>query len=139
MSDSELKGNRKNFSEKKIGLLMIMLTGILVSFMFFFSMSQNVKMPVLNSVSNSSPSSTVNSGGLSNSYISENKKLTEDYKELVKKVQDNLKGAHTAHQQQAISSYYSIEAMELLLKQNTLIIEQNEKIIHLLTEIRDKK
>lgn len=72
-------------------------------------------------------------------YSTDAQKLEEEYNELIKKVQANIKKAETADQQQAVASYYTMEAMELLQKQNNLIIKQNDKIIELLTEIRDKK
>ncbi len=72
-------------------------------------------------------------------YSTDAQKLEEEYNELIKKVQENIKKAETADQQQAVASYYTMEAMELLQKQNNLIIKQNDKIIELLTEIRDKK
>jgi hypothetical protein len=53
--------------------------------------------------------------------------------QLIKKVQQNIKKSRNdADQQHAFASYYTMEAMELLQKQNKSDYKQNDKIIELL-------
>lgn len=118
------------------GKIILFLLLIIMS-VFAFSCVQNTdKPPVLSSPVPVEPAVTVSSPV---NYSKDAQKLEEEYNQLIKKVQANIKKAETADQQQAVASYYTMEAMELLQKQNNLIIKQNDKIIELLTEIRDKK
>jgi hypothetical protein len=126
-----------NQIKKKIILFLLLF---IISVFFFSCLQNSDKRPVPSSVpvehtvitATATVSPPVN-------YSIDAQKLEEEYNQLIKKVQENIKKAETADQQQAVASYYTMEAMELLQKQNNLIIKQNDKIIELLTEIRDKR
>ena len=152
MEDSEGKEEVKSrFTDTRIIAVMVFLTAVIVVCMFIFNNVQNNRLTAINSNMtprvDSIPTPADEADGLSvsnnehtgnMSYKRKREELERDYDLLIKNVQEKLKSAKTVHQQDAISSYYTMEAMELLLKQNNLLIEQNEKIIELLTELKNK-
>ncbi|MEQ8188168.1 MAG: hypothetical protein ABRQ39_09395 [Candidatus Eremiobacterota bacterium] len=117
---------------KKNVILLLLLMSVFISGCLYSSNKPPVPLPVPTEKTVALQSTPV-------TYSTDTQKLEEEYNQLIKKVQANIKKAETADQQQAVASYYTMEAMELLQKQNNLIIKQNDKIIELLTEIRDKK
>jgi len=148
MSDSEKKPQISSSGDTKIITFMVLLTVTIIVFMFLFSSSQNKKLTTINStlrpdesftvtpdVSDTSRNQEISS---SVSYKKNREELEKEYDILIESVREKLKDAKTVHQQDAISSYYTMEAMELMVKQNNLLIEQNEKIIELLTELKNK-
>lgn len=131
MSEDENKTSPR-FSETKIIVSMISLTVIMILCMVLYGTYQNKKL----SVNSSEDKPGINSQ--STDYKGKKELLEKEYDDLILDVRKKLTDAKTVHQQNAVTSYYTMEVMGLLLKQNNLIIEQNDKIIELLTEIKKK-
>jgi len=148
MADSEKKTQITGSGDTKIITFMVLFTVAIIVFMFLFSSFQNKKLTTINSSLTPGESFTV-TPTISNisrnqevsysvSYKENREELEKEYDTLIKSVREKLKEAKTVHQQEAISSYYTMEAMELMVKQNNLLIEQNEKIIELLIDLKNK-
>jgi hypothetical protein len=119
-------------NRKVIPVLLIIIS------IFLFSCSQNKNLSSVTPVPTENKA-TPTAGPTPVKYSIQAQEEEEKYDILIKKVQENIKKAKTAEQQQAVASYYTMEALKLIQHQNSLIIKQNDKIIELLTEIRDKK
>ena len=128
---------KKSYREKRIVFVLLITTFLLVIFMFLFNNYQNSRMSKPSFSSSDKNSVDIQPEKTDYTDYKEKKiKIEEDYSELIKKVQSKIKSADTVYQQEAIGSYYSMEVMGLIIKQNSIIIEQNDMIIQLLSDIK---